>query len=412
MAALRRALERARRARPAGARLVAGPQWPLLSALVLSLAGLVETIVVNGSPSTSDGSTALLLTLLATVPLGLRRERLPLAAVIVTLATVLLMGAGLRPTMTGITAQLWVLYLMAARYPRKLSLPLVLPFVVNALSPFGGEAAATRAVVLLVLAAAALAVGDARRLRGTAIAERDQSRRAMVAAQRDQAAMAERARIARELHDVVAHHVSMIAIQADTARLATPGMPDLGRERLEAIGATARDTMSELRGLLGALRSDAGEGGGDTGDGDHGDPTASSRAPQPGLNRLDELVGGARAAGTPVRVVLGGRVEPLAPGLDLAAYRIVQEALTNARRHAPGAEVEVELRYTAAALRLRISDSGAGTTTPASPPAPAGHGLVGMRERVAIVGGSLRTGTAEGGGFLVEAELPLQRPAP
>jgi signal transduction histidine kinase len=408
MAALGRALERAR---PAGARLVAGPQWPLLSALVLSLAGLVESIVVNGSPSTSDGSTALLLTLLATVPLALSRERLPLAAVIVTLATVLLMGAGLRSTMTGIAAELWVLYLMAARYPRKLSLPLVLPFVVNALSPFGGEAAATRAVVLLVLAAAALAVGDARRVRGTAIAERDQSRQAMVAAQRDQAAMAERARIARELHDVVAHHVSMIAIQADTARLATPGMPDLGRERLEAIGATARDTMSELRGLLGALRSDAGEGG-DTGDGDHGDPTASSRAPQPGLDRLDELVGGARAAGTPVRVVLGGRVEPLAPGVDLAAYRIVQEALTNARRHAPGAEVEVELRYTAAALRLRISDSGAGTITPASPPAPAGQGLVGMRERVAIVGGSLRTGTAEGGGFLVEAELPLQRPAP
>jgi signal transduction histidine kinase len=398
---------------------------------VLGLAGLVETILVNGSPSTSDGSTALLLTLLGTVPLALRRERLPLAAVIVTLATVLLLGAGMPPTVTGIAAQLWVLYLMAARYPRRLSLPLGLPFVVNALSPFGGEAGATRAVVLLVLVAAALAVGDARRLRGSAIAERDRSRQAMIAAQRDQAAMAERARIARELHDVVAHHVSMIAIQADTARLATPGMPEQGRQRLEAIGDTARDTMSELRGLLGALRSDAGAGDSDGGDGGHPDgvddgdgvggggpglavgaagPADSKRAPQPGLDRLDELIGGARAAGTPVRVVLAGQVEPLAPGADLAAYRIVQEALTNARRHAPGAEVEVELRYTTSVLRLRIRDSGAAGAAEA-PGEPVGHGLVGMRERVAIVGGTLWTGTVEGGGFLVEAELPV-RPAP
>jgi signal transduction histidine kinase len=111
-------------------------------------------------------------------------------------------------------------------------------------------------------------------------------------------------------------------------------------------------------------------------------------------------------------VVLAGQVEPLAPGVDLAAYRIVQEALTNARRHAPGAEVEVELRYTAAALRLRIRDRGAGATAPDAPADQAGQGLVGMRERVAIVGGSLWSGTVEGGGFLVAAELPLQRSAP
>jgi signal transduction histidine kinase len=379
------------------ARLVAAPDWPLVSALLLGLVALLETVVYTGGPATSDGSTALLLNLLATVPLALRRRHLPATAAIVTTATVLLLGGDLRWTVSGIAAQLWVCYLLAARYPRRVSLLLCLPFLLNALSPFGGQHGVTSAVVLLVLVVVSLALGDARRLRGQAIAERDQSRRAVAEAQRDQAALAERARIARELHDVVAHHVSMIAIQADTARLATPGMPEQGRERLEIIGTTARDTMTELRRLLGVLRSD--------GDDDHGDP-GDSRSPQPGLDRLDELVAGARAAGTPVRLVLAGQVGRLPPGVDLTAYRIVQEALTNARRHAPGAEVEIELRYTPDTLHLRVRDNGPG------PPGPAaesvGHGLLGMRERVAMVGGSLRTGAANGGGFVVEADLPIR----
>jgi signal transduction histidine kinase len=379
------------------ARLVAAPDWPLISALLLGLVALLETVVYTGGPATSDGSTALLLNLLATVPLALRRRHLPATAAIVTTATVLLLGGDLRWTVSGIAAQLWVCYLLAARYPRRVSLLLCLPFLLNALSPFGGQHGVTSAVVLLVLVVVSLALGDARRLRGQAIAERDQSRRAVAEAKRDQAALAERARIARELHDVVAHHVSMIAIQADTARLATPGMPEQGRERLEIIGTTARDTMTELRRLLGVLRSD--------GDDDHGDP-GDSRSPQPGLDRLDELVAGARAAGTPVRLVLAGQVGRLPPGVDLTAYRIVQEALTNARRHAPGAEVEIELRYTPDTLHLRVRDNGPG------PPGPAaesvGHGLLGMRERVAMVGGSLRTGAANGGGFVVEADLPIR----
>jgi signal transduction histidine kinase len=379
------------------ARLVAAPDWPLVSALLLGLVALLETVVYTGGPATSDGSTALLLNLLATVPLALRRRHLPATAAIVTTATVLLLGGDLRWTVSGIAAQLWVCYLLAARYPRRVSLLLCLPFLLNALSPFGGQHGVTSAVVLLVLVVVSLALGDARRLRGQAIAERDQSRRAVAEAKRDQAALAERARIARELHDVVAHHVSMIAVQADTARLATPGMPEQGRERLENIGTTARDTMTELRRLLGVLRSD--------GDDDHGDP-GDSRSPQPGLDRLDELVAGARAAGTPVRLVLAGQVGRLPPGVDLTAYRIVQEALTNARRHAPGAEVEIELRYTPDTLHLRVRDNGPG------PPGPAaesvGHGLLGMRERVAMVGGSLRTGAANGGGFVVEADLPIR----
>ncbi len=199
--------------------------------------------------------------------------------------------------------------------------------------------------------------------------------------------MEERTRIARELHDVVAHHVSTIAIQADTARLTTPGMPAEGGEKLEAIGQTARDAMTEMRRVLGVLRT-----GGEDGE----------RAPQPGLGDLGELLETARTAGTPVRLVLEGPIAPLAPGVELTAYRIIQEALTNARRHAPGAAVEVELRYGDDALRLRVRDDG-----PGSPETADGHGLLGMRERVAMVNGRLNTGPADGGGFLVEATLPL-----
>jgi signal transduction histidine kinase len=379
------------------ARLLAAPDWPLASGLLLGLVALVETVVYTGGPATSDGSTALLLNLLATVPTALRRRHLPATAAIVTTATVLLLGADQQWTASGIAAQLWVLYLLAAHYRRRVALLVCLPFLLNAVAPFGGEDGAAFAVVLLVLVVASLALGDARRLRGQAIAERDQSRHAAAAARRDQAAMAERARIARELHDVVAHHVSMIAIQADTARLATPGLPEQGRERLETIGATARDTMTELRRLLGVLRSDAGE-------------QVDGRSPQPGLDRLDELVAGAREAGTPVRLVLTGQAGPLPAGVDLTAYRIIQEALTNARRHAPGADVEIELCHRPDTLRLRVRDNGSGPAGPAAE--PPGHGLLGMRERAAMVGGSLRAGPADGGGFLVEADLPIREPAP
>jgi signal transduction histidine kinase len=187
---------------------------------------------------------------------------------------------------------------------------------------------------------------------------------------------------------VVAHHISMIVVQADTARLATPGMPAAGQEQLLALSATARDAMDELRRVLGVLRDDAG--------------AAVEHAPQPGLDQLDALLDAARGAGTPVRLILEGRAQPLAAGVDLAAYRIVQEALTNARRHAPGAAVDVELRYADATLSIAIRDDGPGAAGAAD-----GHGLLGMRERAATVGGTLSTGPGEGGGFVVEAELPL-----
>jgi signal transduction histidine kinase len=225
----------------------------------------------------------------------------------------------------------------------------------------------------------------------------------------DHLARGERARIARELHDVVAHHISMIAVQAETGRLTTPGLPDAGAQRFAAIGDTARAGLTEMRRLLGVLREDAEPGQEPQPDLEPAGPAraGANRRPQPGLPQLGDLVDGARdASGSVVRLIMSGQAARLDPGVELAAYRIVQEALTNARRHAPGAAVDVELRYADDALRLRIRDNGPGRAGRYH----AGHGLLGMRERAAAVGGSLQTGDAGGGGFLVEAELPAKAP--
>jgi signal transduction histidine kinase len=277
-------------------------------------------------------------------------------------------------TLATIGAQAWMLYLLAERYRIWLSLALGALLVLITVSSGAGLAD----VVLISAGIAAVGFGNSRRLSGE-----------VSAVKADQAILEERARIARELHDVVAHHVSTIAIQADTARLTTPGLPPEGGEKLEEIGRTARDAMTEMRRVLGVLRAPEG---------------ADERAPQPGLDQLGELIETARMAGTPVRLILEGRVVPLAPGVELTAYRIIQEALTNARRHAPGASVDVSLFYTGDALRLRVRDDGVGGDgfQPGE-----GHGLVGMRERAAMVGGSLTAGPAIGGGFIVEASLPL-----
>ena len=225
----------------------------------------------------------------------------------------------------------------------------------------------------------------------------------------DHLARGERARIARELHDVVAHHISMIAVQAETARLTTPGLPDAGAQRFAAIGDTARAGLTEMRRLLGVLREDAEQDKEPRPDLEPAGParTGADRRPQPGLPQLGDLVDGAReASGSVVRLIMSGPVTRLDPGVELAAYRIVQEALTNARRHAPGAAVDVELRYAEDWLWLRIRDNGPGQAARSH----TGHGLLGMRERAAAVGGALQAGDARGGGFCVEAELPAKAP--
>jgi signal transduction histidine kinase len=212
-----------------------------------------------------------------------------------------------------------------------------------------------------------------------------------------QAAVAvERGRIARELHDVVAHNVSMIVVQAGAAARVLHGeQPDV-RNALEVIAGTGRETVDEMRTLLGVLRSDDG-------------PAALK--PQPGLADLEQLVSGVREAGLPVTLRIEGAPRPLPPTLDLSAFRIVQEALTNTLRHAGPARAEVTVRYEDGLVTLEIADTGHGPDGGPITGRGTGHGLVGMRERAAMLGGELEAARADSGGFTVRARLPVATPA-
>ncbi|HEV7208943.1 MAG TPA: sensor histidine kinase [Mycobacteriales bacterium] len=212
-----------------------------------------------------------------------------------------------------------------------------------------------------------------------------------------QAAVAvERGRIARELHDVVAHNVSMIVVQAGAAARVLHGeQPDV-RNALAVIAASGRETVDEMRTLLGVLRSDDGP---------------ASLKPQPGLADLEQLVGGVREAGLPVTLRIEGAPRPLPPTLDLSAFRIVQEALTNTLRHAGPARAEVTVRYEDGLVTLEIADTGHGPDGGPITGRGTGHGLVGMRERAAMLGGELEAARADSGGFTVRARLPVATPA-
>jgi signal transduction histidine kinase len=369
-----------------GRQIVRDQQWAPTLAVILSLASLVEASI-RADPG--ERGVAMLVALGATAPLAFA-DRRPVPMAVITTTCVFAMLADTTPiTVAALVAEVVALYLVASRTSRLVSGFFAIPFLLNAMFPMGGDDSASSGLLVLVLAIGTLAIGDARRLRGAAIAERDASRQQLTDTLREQAAMEERARIARELHDVVAHHVSMIAVQAETARVATPDLSDESREQFGEIAGSARDALSEMRRLLGILREDAGGG--------------AERAPQPGLEQLHELIDGARATGTTVRFTLSGQVVRVPPAVDLTAYRVAQEALTNARRHAPGAAVDIDIRFEADALQVFVRDDGPG----AGPDAAEGNGLIGMRERIELVGGTLETGPDERGGFAVHATLPV-----
>jgi signal transduction histidine kinase len=197
----------------------------------------------------------------------------------------------------------------------------------------------------------------------------------------------ERARIARELHDVIAHSLSVMVVQAGAGEQIAKRAPERVGEPLRQIQATGRQALAEMGRLLGILR-----GGEELG-----------LEPQPGVGDLDALLAQTRKAGLPVELTVEGAPRPLPPGLDLSAYRIVQEALTNTRKHAGDARAQVCLRYFADALEIEVLDDG----TASGNGLGGGHGLVGMRERVAVFGGSLATGPRPEGCFAVNATLPL-----
>ncbi|MEE4492126.1 sensor histidine kinase [Streptomyces sp. BE230] len=253
-------------------------------------------------------------------------------------------------------------------------------------------------ILLMILGAVVLVIGTAVRERGDAqrlLAEQETINEAERA---QRTLLEERTRIARELHDMVAHHMSVITVQADSAPYRLQGLSDEAREEFGSIAASARESLTEMRRLLTVLRSEGTEG---------------ERAPQPGLDRVQQLVEATVRAGLPAELSLPAGLKGVPPAVDLSAYRIVQEALANVMRHAPGARTRVSISSDGAHLTvLVVNDPPEPTGSSLAPRTPVettgtGHGLVGMRERVRLTGGTLDTGPLPDGGFRVAARLPL-----
>ncbi len=253
-----------------------------------------------------------------------------------------------------------------------------------------------------VVAAAGVLLGANMRARRAYLTELEE-RAARLERERDQqaqiAASAERARIARELHDIVAHHVSVMVAQADGAGFAIDRDPARARRAMDVVAQTGREALAEMRRLLGVLR-----------------PTSDEErvAPQPGVGQLEELVEKVRHAGLPVELRVHGTPRAMPAGLELAAYRVVQEALTNTMKHAgPNADARVDLAYRPERIEIRVSDGG-----PSTPPSVAtgasgtGQGLLGMRERAAVYGGEIRAGARPEGGYEVLASFPIVAASP
>jgi signal transduction histidine kinase len=343
-------------------------------------------------------------TLLLVVPVAFRRKD-PVKAFIVAVAGgAIQIISGQTGPVPADFAVVVLLYTLAAYRPRRESvagLIICLAGSAVAIWVWDSPAASVSSVEHLVSPAAfmlggtslaAWVLGDSMRYRRAyyaALEERATRLEAERDAQAKIAAAAERARIARELHDVVAHNVSVMVVQADGASYALRSEPERARQALAAISSTGRQALTEMRRLLGVLRS------GDSG---------ADLAPQPGLDQLRELLDQARAAGLSVSLSLEGAPRQLSEGAELAAYRVVQESLTNTRKHGGGlAAAAVTLRYEPDGLVVQVTDDGKGES---GQPDGAGHGLIGMRERIEMYGGSIEAGPLAAGGYQVTARLP------
>ncbi len=239
-------------------------------------------------------------------------------------------------------------------------------------------------------------VGDNLRVRRAYTRELEQRAAALEREREERAELAvaqERGRIARELHDVVAHHISVMVVQAAAARRICDKEPDTARAALAAVEEAGRTALAEMRRMLEVLRTET-----------------AGMGPQPGLGDLDRLAEKVRDAGLPVEIAVDGGARPLPAGMELAAYRIIQEALTNVVKHAGRASARVAVRYAEDTLDIEVSDDGRGAAAPLlnREEDDSGHGLVGMQERVALYGGKLETGPLFPGGYRVHASFPLE----
>ncbi|MEW2075802.1 sensor histidine kinase [Streptomyces sp. NPDC017966] len=360
---------------------------------------------VEPRPS-GPGGLALMVSLAAVASgaLALRR-RYPLAVLcVVTAATLATPQNVLRLTFYAFVI---AVYSAAVHSPYRLATLAGLPVSVALVGTSGNSVTPivpNEYIVLLILVPMAVAAVGLR----TWKLRTDEGRARLSALEREQAEALrravehERARIARELHDVVTHNVSVMIIQAGAARKIMETSPEQAGEALLAVEAGGRAAMTELRHVMGLLTM-ANEG-----EGTDADPagTAAVPVPQPGLDQLETLVGRVRDAGLPVDLTVTGPLRPLPPGLELAAYRVVQEALTNTVKHASGATAAVTVAYGPEQLRVEVTDTGGHPGAPAG----SGRGLIGLRERLAVYDGTLTTGRRLTGGYRVEALIPLETP--
>ncbi|TML92681.1 MAG: sensor histidine kinase [Actinobacteria bacterium] len=355
---------------------------------------LADTVIVLGLGVAYIGNELhqnrygieLFLAVLQVAPLLLRR-RFPAAVLVIVVSAASLYtvvtSSHIVPLPTAIAA-----YTVAAQLERRRSLRLTAAsaaaFALVSLS-VGGFGPA---IAGLIPFAAAWVFGDNLGTRRAYTSELEEKADRLEREREVEAARAvaeEQARIARELHDVIAHNLSVMVVQAAAANDVFDARPDRAREALRTIEATGRTALGELRRLLEAVRGDA------------------EFAPQPGLDALDALVSQVRSSGVDVAVKVEGDPRPLPPALDLSAYRVVQEALTNTLKHAGATHADVSLRYGDDALDVEVRDNGAGIGNGGG----SGQGLIGMRERVVIFGGSLQAGPADGGGYTVAARFLL-----
>jgi signal transduction histidine kinase len=382
-------------------RAMAAGIHPVDVAIALGLAALSLLAFVSGAPGLGpSGAETLVLLLLESLPLIVRR-RYPLEVMLVIVSATIVHIAIL-PEGSDIQAGLGILvaiYTVGERLDRRTSLALTalsgvivgILFIGRAGLPAGLQSLVQTELILGV----AWLVGDASRIRHlyTLALEEQARRKEQEREDRTRRAIQdERDRIARELHDIVTHHVSVIVIQAGGGLRALETRPDEARSALEAIARTGRQALGDMRRMLGIL-------------GERGGPD-----PMPGLGSLDGLLEQVRAAGLPVELVVEGPARPLDPGLELSAYRIIQEGLTNSLKHARGGHALVTVRYGPAALEISIDDERGPGGSAAMESDHDGRGLVGMRERAAMFRGTFAAEPTTTG-FRVSAHLPVDEPA-
>jgi signal transduction histidine kinase len=376
--------------------------WLFDSGLALAAAGvstLLFTDLMNAAqPTPPRGMLALgyALALLHTLPLAARR-RFPGAVLGISVASGLAVAALGVPEILG-PAILVAVYSVAAYGDRWVSLAGLAAAELGSaavqLTPGRFQAPTVVSNALVFAAAWLLGYFVGRRRAYTAQLEQTAELERARAELARRAVAEERLRLARELHDVVAHSISVIAVQSGVGAHVAKTQPEEAAKALEAIEATSRAALIELRRLLGVLRQEG--------------ESQGALAPVPGLADLDSLLAEVAKAGLGVRLQVEGTPSPLPAGVDLSAYRIVQEALTNVVKHAGPARAQVMIRYRDQDVMVEVIDDGRGVTAPTSNGrARVGHGLIGMRERVAVFGGDLEAGPRPGGGFRVAARLPL-----